>query len=247
MEPKVRLYIQGTPDNPTFDFCWSAKMGAEERSAEVRYFESTNDIGGSPYNVIVGSVEECTNWLYTNGYKVPSQIPIELFSDWLGREFQIVPFETIDTLEYPRFIKPASQIKAFTGFVARNPNDAYICTEGYRGDLIIQTPVSIVSEYRMYINNHSIMGMRHYQGDCTRFPETKFIRDCFEYSKSVLDYHSYTLDFGVLDSGETILVEPNDGWAIGNYGIEPRDYWRFVKDRWLQITGIRKKMDYIFK
>jgi hypothetical protein len=36
------------------------------------------------------------------------------------------------------------------------------------------------------------------------------------------------------------LIEINDGWAIGNYGLNPIDYFSFVKTRWLQITGVLK-------
>jgi hypothetical protein len=35
---------------------------------------------------------------------------------------------------------------------------------------------------------------------------------------------AYTLDVGLIASGETVLVEVNDMWAIGSYGLDGRDY-----------------------
>jgi len=48
------------------------------------------------------------------------------------------------------------------------------------------------------------------------------------------------LDIGIDEKGTNYLIEINDGWAIGNYGLNPVDYFSFVKTRWLQITGILK-------
>ena len=44
----------------------------------------------------------------------------------------------------------------------------------------------------------------------------------------------------IKENGDTFLIEVNDGWAIGNYGLSPDRYYSFVKNRWLQLTGILK-------
>ena len=77
------------------------------------------------------------------------------------------------------------------------------------------------------------------------FPNKEFILNCIDTAKKELDYHSYTLDFGILENGKTILIEVNDAFAIGNYGLEPSDYYYFIRNRWLQITGVRHKMENI--
>lgn len=42
---------------------------------------------------------------------------------------------------------------------------------------------------------------------------------------------SYALDVAVTGSGMTILVELNDFWAIGGYGLDGRTYVRMLVDR----------------
>ena len=50
---------------------------------------------------------------------------------------------------------------------------------------------------------------------------------------------SYGIDFGVLASGATALVEVNDGWALGLYGraLSARDYYRLLRTRWDQLRA----------
>jgi len=48
---------------------------------------------------------------------------------------------------------------------------------------------------------------------------------------------AYSIDVGILESGETILVECNDGFALGNYGVPARRYAEMHRDRWYQMVN----------
>jgi hypothetical protein len=51
-----------------------------------------------------------------------------------------------------------------------------------------------------------------------------------------------SLDFGVTDKGETILVEANDGWALGYYpwgNLTPSGYANLIVERWMEICKIK--------
>ena len=126
---------------------------------------------------------------------MPNIFPFEKF---LGRNISVMPIEKIS---YPCFIKPYKQIKAFTGFVATDKLYVDIFSENYKGLVITQDIIEIVSEYRLYMNCNKIVGMKHSRGDCLAFPNRNFIQECVDFSIKTLDNHSYTLDFGVLDDG----------------------------------------------
>lgn len=83
-------------------------------------------------------------------------------------------------------------------------------------------------------------GVKHYLGDPYITPDESFVDEVYQLSKSNLEQNSYTLDIGIDVNGENYLIEINDGWAVGNYGLNPVDYFSFVKTRWLQITGVLK-------
>lgn len=245
---KPKLFVQHLPQHKkrlAFDFCYSAKMGAEQLGIKVKTFEDADDIPGDSTNIVVGSVEMCSKWLKQNEYNVPESIDLCRFIEYLGRDICYTDISDLDQVEFKEvFIKPYPGIKDFTGFVVTDPKMIPLWSQNYTGMVIAQEVVDIVSEYRCYISNNKIVGMKHYLGDPLIFPTKEIILKCKDIGDT-LNYHSYTLDFGVLKDGSTILVEANDGWAIGNAGLSPYDYYLFVRNRWLQMTGVRIKMELV--
>ena len=67
------------------------------------------------------------------------------------------------------------------------------------------------------------------------FPDVKIIENC------VNDYYDppkgYALDFGLTDDGRTLLIEVNDGYALGCYGLFYIDYAKLLSARWAEFTG----------
>lgn len=49
---------------------------------------------------------------------------------------------------------------------------------------------------------------------------------------------AFSLDVGVLDTGETALIECNDAWALGYYkgSLAHKDYIRMLWMRWEQLA-----------
>ena len=241
---KPILYVQKsqTTKHLSFDFCYTAMLGAEEMEHTIRTFTNFNDIPNKPNHIVVGSVEQCQGWLKLNNYEIPQAIDINQFSEFLKRKIFISHTSEIEELlkSGPIFIKPANKIKAFTGFQVDNKLMFDLFSEGYQGDILVQDVLDIISEYRIYVTDGKIVGCKHYSGDFLKFPQGHIINSIFQKAKQMLTHHSYTIDVAVLEDGTTALIELNDGWACGNYGLEPLDYYLFCRNRWLQITGLRK-------
>jgi len=233
-------YVQAKNDiDLLFDFCYSAKLGAESQSNPVIPFVCANDILISKYNIVVGSVEECTKYFTRLGIEPPQQIELKYYKDFLGRNiYHDIKLQDIGN--FPVFIKPNNIIKQFNGFVAHKKWDIdfEIYHQKIEPDTLVQCQdvIDVVSEYRVYVSNKRIIGCKHYTGNCLRFPDRNIIDNCFRMVDNNITNISYTLDFGILSNGQTILIEINDAWAIGNYGLEPYTYYQFIKSRWLQIT-----------
>lgn len=47
----------------------------------------------------------------------------------------------------------------------------------------------------------------------------------------------YGADFGISSDGRTVLVETNDGYALGYMGIAESCYAELLAARWREITG----------
>lgn len=146
------------------------------------------------------------------------------------------------------FVKPVAT-KLFTGFVfdTMQEREAYSAhdQEQYDGfmelaageKVFISEPVEWLSEWRFYVAKGQIIGQARYdQNESEDAPVPKFetVKSCIQ---ALAFEHPYAVDFGVLSSGETALVEVNDAWAIGLYGsaLPPRTYLAFLQERWAGI------------
>lgn len=48
---------------------------------------------------------------------------------------------------------------------------------------------------------------------------------------------AFSLDMGRTAAGATVVVEVNDGYALGAYGLAPTAYAKFWSVRWAQMSG----------
>lgn len=140
------------------------------------------------------------------------------------------------------FIKPAKTQKKFTGLVLESAQDLARLSGVSRSiDVWCSDVVKWLSEWRVYVVNNKFRCMAWYEGDQSLAPDTKRICNAISLLGETKCYpRSYAIDFGVLSSGETALIEMNDGFAIGAYELSAKDYTDMVIDRWLELlSGIK--------
>ena len=143
----------------------------------------------------------------------------------------------------PIFAKPATRRKRFTGCVFETEDDLYkIYGVSRQEKLLCSEVVSWKSEYRVYVVNSEIRSIDFYNGNPDVLIDIKKVQQAI---KSLDDagesYAGYAIDFGVLDSGETALVEINDGFAIGAYNIDRKNYTDLILARWEELLSSCKK------
>ena len=52
----------------------------------------------------------------------------------------------------------------------------------------------------------------------------------------------FAMDFGVTDDGRTLLIEVNDGYSLGTYGLEATLYARLLSARWAELNGTEDEL-----
>ena len=184
---------------------------------------------GNQHVVPIGSVEFVHRYMKMKGLDIPNplNVPEELRkSEFLKRDV----FESsLDELDWNRswFIKPVSDIKKFTGFVAKDLESAKLFEPNIKDDeiLFVSDPINIVSEYRCIIHKNELQAIQYYQGEFTIFPNVDMIK------KIISDYKdsppTYTLDLGITEKGETIIVELHHFYSCGLYGFN--DWYNLPK------------------
>jgi hypothetical protein len=135
------------------------------------------------------------------------------------------------------FVKPITARKLFAGLILRD--DAAIrrrlihvedSTEVWACD-----PVEFVSEYRVFVLDHEIVDVRRYRGDFARAPSREVVERATTDLRAVAPC-AYAIDFGITDDGRTLLVEMNDGFSFGTYGLAPTLTARILSARWNELA-----------
>lgn len=139
------------------------------------------------------------------------------------------------------FVKPAERLKTFNGRVFDHPGDLYYLGAASRRQAVwCSQPVRWRSEFRAYVIGAQVVGLDHYAGDPSLLPCERSIAEAVRaYHDSGAAPAGYGIDFGVLDDGSTALVEANDGYALGAYGIDAEPYTDLLLARWAQLLATR--------
>jgi hypothetical protein len=155
---------------------------------------------------------------------------------FLGRSIRRGVLGDIRGTLSPMFVKPMEQ-KVFTGFVwdASEASRRNIVTCADNVEIWISDTITFLSEYRSFIQDGVVLDVRRYKGDWSKAPDRSVVESAVETYKSAP--RAYALDWGVTDKGETLLVEANDAYALGHYGLQSVLYARMIDARWEELTS----------
>lgn len=187
-------------------------------------------------NLFVGSVEFMTEVFSRIGKVVPSLPTSQASIQSTIKEFR----EREDSF----FIKPL-QTKLFSGMVVDSMNISILDSYPEETKILVSLPFEskILSEWRCYVRYNKIIDARNYSGDFKIIPDFKWAEkfldpndtSLHEFNKLKFYPTSFTMDLGILENGHNVIIEYNDMWAIGNYGIDNSDYYKLLRERYFEI------------
>ncbi len=135
------------------------------------------------------------------------------------------------------FIKPIEH-KLFTGHILETYAD-FEETNDFPGDtpIWVSDVVDFVSEWRCFVHNGSLVGIKHYLGDPWVLPNKPTLYTMkYDYEEAGSP-SAYSLDVGITADGRTRLVEVNDAFALGNYALSSLTYVEMLIDRWHELVS----------
>jgi hypothetical protein len=103
-------------------------------------------------------------------------------------------------------------------------------------EVLVSEYVTFASEWRCFVCRGKILDLCRYQGEVFRYPDPQVVQGAVR-DHSRVSPAGYGIDFGVLIDGKTVLVEVNDGYSLGPYGLESVEYAELLEARWLQLVG----------
>lgn len=221
----------------------SARMGFLTKGAEVNMFEPDAfdglDLNGD--DIVVGGVGFAQRGMRRMGLPVPEieSIPASLQAFAGRRIWRSTMAELRSRVEHGDavFAKPRpDRLKAFNGRLFSAFRDL-VPTAHIADDEPVDCaePIDLVSEFRCFVLRGDPLDLRPYKGDSLVFPDPAVIREAVAaYEDAPM---GYAVDFGVTRDGRTVVVEVNDGYAVGAYGLAPLYYAELITARWDEIRA----------
>lgn len=234
----AKVYIESLNNFPIADWGVSALLGFRGKGTDVIFFEDIEEVPTSKWNIVVACIETTNKYFERFGIppKKALNIPEEIRS-FAGREIGEYDMKWLreKDIQEPIFVKPNGRAKEFIGGVIKSNSDRDMYLHGIGDSVPILTSevVNFVTEYRGYVIDNKLVGLYWYLGDFRIFPNVAIIEEAI--SKYTSQPAGYSIDFGVTDDGRTLLVECNDGWSLGNYGLDAGKYSKLLARRWMEI------------
>lgn len=225
---------------------FSALLGFEEMGLDIVPFdpEELSNVSREASDIVVGGVGIVRSALRALGREVPEICYPKELDPFLGRRVWLSTINKVNTCvdDWPVFVKPV-QSKLFTGRLVISPADLIGCGMfGEDVEVYCSDPVPLVAEWRCFVMRGKILDVRPYRGDWRVNFDPSIIES------AVAAYSSapagYGMDFGVTEDGSTLLIEVNDGYSLGSYGLEYHAYARLLSARWAELAGVDDQCDF---
>ena len=235
-EARMRAFIHAFQGKPYNSDCKVAYDGFKQLGIEPVLFTTNEEFDQrNPEDVVVGGVIMIWHALNQRGLRAEhSDYPEELI-DFRGRKIWQIKLKDLHETMFPVFIKPVEE-KSAPGIVVKSWEDV----EREYGlidpdtDIYCSEPVKFVSEWRCFLLYGRVVGIKFYYGDSDAKCDRTIIDKAVEaFSKKPA---ACALDFGVTEDGRTLLIEMNDGYSLGTYGLDPVLYARILTARWAELN-----------
>ena len=234
------------PHSPNFA---NAMYGYINLGAEIIAYDAIDDIydNVTKDDIVLDYIDQCNTIFKKFGVEpyVPDY-PEEL-SKYLGRKIWHDTIYSISCNEKKWssgcFVKPVKD-KVFTGHIVTNIGDLVGCGSCYEDyEVLVSEPIAIQAEWRCFIYYDEILDIRPY-GLLLGRDRKSYL---YHYDSAVVcdmmdDFRKWqdrpmacSMDICYTKDGRTLLVEMNDAYALGCYGLEKTMYARFVSARWSQL------------
>lgn len=241
----IKAMSNGFPETETEYTAW---QGFQALGYHTYFYQDVRELDACSQNdIIVGGITTIRKKMNDWGIVLPEYNYPDELSQFLGREVWSGELGSVlsDQSKWPVFVKPVKN-KVFVGFVLRRENDIPKLREaGENEPVLCSTPVEFFSEWRVFVRYGKICDVRPYRGDW-RYPYSVNVLE-----QAVAAYRhcpaGYAADFGVTEDGRTLLIEINDGYSLGCYGMEPIEYAKLLSARWCELVGIKDDCDLFYE
>jgi len=232
-----KMYYEEKNGRPINVDIQNAIDGAEYNNYEVIPFTFQDVLCGNydrevQANLFVGSINTMSFIFSKIGFKQNLDLPEELFP-FISRKISIMKCsEAIKNKNI--FIKPV-KTKLFDGVVFSENGQKSYFRDYMDEECYVSELIEIISEYRVFVSDSRIIYSANYSGDFMKNINYGYVKALVLNMKH--KPISFTIDVALLKNGKSELIEINDFWSIGGYGLYCEDYFKMLKNRYFEILN----------
>lgn len=207
-----------------------------------------NQLELDPTVMVAGDVRCVQRSLRKLGVAVPAPDDYPApFQHLLGRKISATTFRHAISMaaQGPVFVKPKERVKQFTGFVMGDVSECYAAPHVGPGESVwVSEPVKFLTEYRMFFVLGKCVGAQLVPATARHAKEAAspdyapFLLAAMAHADTLPV--AYLLDVGVTADGRTLLVECNDAYSCGAYGLPAEVYTTVLATRWVELVHGRE-------
>lgn len=228
----------------------SAEEGFKNLGHRIFHFSNIDELeydNTKRDEIVVGGIGYIEKMMKKFGVEIPSIDYPDALQKFYGRK---IWKDTLDnalrsTENIPFFIKPIRE-KRFNGFVYDGKHLPDLKYAEKDEPCYCSEVIDFVSEYRVFVRYGKIIDVRHYKGEWNFVYSPAWIESAvIEYMNSKTDPAFYAMDIGITNHNESFIVEINDGYSIGDYGLDSIEYAKCLSARWSELVGIHDECDLV--
>ena len=242
----MKVFLRKGMDNEIANHnFYAAYDGFKQLGFEICYFQNINELSNhQKEEIVIGYVDDVRSMLHKHDIVAPELDYPEELTAYLGRKVWKSRLSVIanNPENWNVFIKPVED-KKFTGIVVRSTKDLVGCgTYGDDPEIFCSEIVKFVAEWRCFVRFGNILDVRRYRGDWRLHFDSGVVQEIVDQFNTAPK--GYSVDIGLTDKGETLLIEVNDGYALGHYGLNSLDYAKLLSARWSELTNTTDECDF---
>lgn len=229
-----------------------AVFGFREMGAEIIKYEKIDEIYDKVEreDIVLDYIDQIQTMFSKFGVQPKCEDYPEELKPFMGRRLWMDKINSINTdpKKWGVFVKPVKD-KAFTGLVINGPKDLIGCGSCYENyDVICCDVLDIKREWRGFVVYDELIDIRPYKGDYHYNYDSCVVDKIMEAFRTIHDRPmGCSVDIAVAEKEgrlETIFLEMNDGYALGNYGLHYLNYAKLISARWSQLLNREDEFDF---
>lgn len=229
-----------------------AVFGFREMGAEIVKYQRIDDIYDvvTDGDIVLDYIDQVQAVLRKfDVVPICQDYPDEL-KRFMGRNIWKDTIDSINTNpdKWGIFVKPVRD-KAFTGHVINSPKDLMGCGNCHENyEVLCCDVIDIKREWRGFVIYDELVDIRPYKGDYHYHFDPDVVDQVMEAFKTIPNRPmGCSIDFAVIEKDgkqQTVFLEMNDGYALGNYGLSPLEYAKLISARWAQLLEREDEFDF---